>query len=346
MKEKILIVEDSGFRNELEDFFRDHDIESDLAPSIGEALRLLDLRYYGVVVVDLGLPINIDGVVLEKGGMQVIEHALRRNSLTRCVVLTKLDDKETVIECMENGACAWVEKHWESPLLTPERSLELFKIDSMKLLVKIKEARVFYERVNGLGFLVQKYALAGGCPINPWSMTCNPDIAKENDDAYEPTNVFLAVPADSDYGDEREAIETVLLAAGLNPLVEMSSAHSGDALCGVCKKIRRAPYAIVDISSKDKEHFCAHGSVMYELGLLHALSRKVAILQNVGNECAREVPYDMKIFKVLEYTLPKGGKTLYVEKKLCEWLLENVPTADNVGISKHLGKVLERISNL
>jgi hypothetical protein len=111
-------------------------------------------------------------------------------------------------------------------------------------------------------------------------------------------------------------------------------------------KLRRAPYAIVDISSKDNEHFCAPGSVMYELGMLHALSRKVAVLQNVGTGRAREIPYDMKVFKVLEYTMPEGGKTLYLEQRLCEWLAENVPVADSDGIKEHLDNVLKRISKL
>ncbi len=340
MKNTILVVEDDGdIRREIVETLQEEEMLCGEASTVAAAQAALDKNAFGVIVVDLGLPADTGHAVDDLAGIAVIEHALRRNALTRCVVLTKLNDKDAVIRCMEAGACAYVEKSGKHSL--------------SKLLSKIRSARVFYERTNGLGQLMQRYTVVAGCPINPWGMTCNVEIARTIDADFGPRKVFWASPADADYGDEREAIQQVLEVAGLEPVVEMSSAHSGEALCGVCQKIRTAPYAIVDITGRVRtadgktvsDHYCARGSILYELGLLHALGRKVAMLLNT-DVSPEELPYDLRVFKGLKYHQPKGGKVLFLRKVLCKWLLENVPQADNTNIQSELGRVEQRIGEL
>jgi len=313
---RVLVVEDEGIVvKTIKKYLKDEDITLEIARTRDQAMDSINKNEYDALLVDLYLPAppendeDIDGI-------QVMKHARKVNPLSRCIVLTNHDEKENLVACMKAGACNWVDKATKGS----------YKAELLKAL---QEAFAFYGHANGLQSLIGHYTREAGCLIHQSTMRCG--IPDEIDTDFARRNVFVAIPA-ANYSDEKASIKRVLEdAAGLHVIIEMDTAHSADMLCNICKYIRISPYSVVDISSE-------RPNLLYELGLMHALSRRVAVLFN-SEGGTKNPPSDLAGLKYQGYKQPSGGpKTAYLEQALCKWVLQNVPEANHAKVREAQSK--------
>lgn len=318
MKWNVLIVEDVAIvRNRIKNVLEKEDINLNFATTKEEAFDLLSQNHYHAGIVDLYLP-DMPPPGEEADGVVVIKKAKRFQPLIKLIILTAHDEKENILRCLRAGASDWVDKSEDSDFIE-------------ELRFRLKQMLFQYESDNGLASLLYHYTFTSGCPLskNKGRCTETPTIHE----GHNPKNVFVIIPS-SDYGEEKKAIMATLSAAGMNPHIEEDDYHSTGALCSICTKIRQSPYAIADITGKtviteQEKLYIPRPSVLYELGLAHALGRNVLILFQGSLE---NVPYDLRGHKISLYHQAGGQlKTAYLIEELCNWL-EKIPRADSENV--------------
>lgn len=308
MGERVLIVEDAKMLvDELKEFFESVNllVPIEWADTVELAETRLRSTDYTVLIVDLDLPTK-DGQD-PGGGYRVLECAEQYCPLATPIVMTQLGSSEQLlIRGMRLGVRDWIVK-----------SSDHF---CQNVLEQIRAGIDRYRTNKGFRQILEHYALFGGCPLHAGQKACHryDDIRK----GYEANNVFCAIPC-TGYGDQRDAIRKALDSAGLTPIIEEEEITSVGILCNICCKIRMSPYGIVEVS---------HGrpNLSYELGLMHALSRNVAVLDDATRGDPR--PSDVLGTKWLRYKLNDSYKTADLTRRLCDWLLQNVPFADKAAL--------------
>lgn len=321
MSARILVIENN--REICENIgrrFKEKGWECDFAYSISEAQESLREKDYAVAVVDLGLP-HLPSQKKDDldGGFKVLKCAERNNPLCRCIVLTGGSrNAERIIRSMESGAYSWVQK--SGPY-------------GEELVSKVEKAKRHYELENGVGHLMQQYSIAAGCPLDPLK-PCS--YTKEITDGYDKNRVFVAIPVRG-YSDQKKVIENTLNVVGLEAFIEVATLETGIMLCNICRNIRIAKYAVIDITS-------LRPNLLYELGLMHALCRKVAILFQEKSAKDR-FPTDLKGLEYVGYKAPKNGSLLdNFELGLCRWINNNVPEANKDQLANLIVAAEKRIA--
>lgn len=140
------------------------------------------------------------------------------------------------------------------------------------------------------------------CPLN--YDTCPKIVEIVN--LYSPQNVFVAIPYSS-YAYE-ESIRIITEFAGLKPVVVKDRISSQTLLCKVCRDIRISKYGIADFGSNNL-------NVIYEIGLMQSLGKKVAILK------PDIIPGDLQGIEYLDHDLSTEGLKIAIGR----WYADNVP---------------------
>jgi CheY-like chemotaxis protein len=303
MNQTLLLVEDiPAERKAYAKLLQDEGYEVVPTGSIADACRELDRKDFAVAIIDMQIPPSAHATIDTKGGLRVVEYARTKNPLIRCIVLTVDDTFETAVESMRSGACDYVAKRVKT--VVPE------------LLMRVGNAFRFYVSQTHYDSLLAHYTYELGCPIQPSTHKCNrtEEIRKD----FDRRNFFVSIPF-ANYLDERTAIKTILETAGLRPVIVDEIPESGALLCNICKSIRCSGYGIADISRLDRLN------IIYELGLMHVLSKKVLILFN-SEEDTKQPPSDLLGVKWEAYN-QKKSKILTLKLAVAEWLIKNVPEA-------------------
>ncbi|MBW2609244.1 MAG: response regulator [Deltaproteobacteria bacterium] len=125
-KLKILIVEDDPVtRSLLEKKLKKAAYEVATAKNGEEAVGLVSGSFFDVVLTDLMMPGDVDGV-------GVLEHVKERNVKTEVILITAYASIENAVEAMKKGASDYLTK----PINFDELMLRLDRINTMKSLAK------------------------------------------------------------------------------------------------------------------------------------------------------------------------------------------------------------------
>lgn len=141
---KILLVEDDPgdvdyFREIVSDEMNvDEMLET--AQTLSEAMELLQNSHFDLVILDLGLPDSI--------GLKTFQTLHSSFPDTPVLVLTGLDDADTAVEAVSEGAQDYLAKGtWEQRILI--RSMR-YAIERQKLLLELKRANEQIETLSGI----------------------------------------------------------------------------------------------------------------------------------------------------------------------------------------------------
>lgn len=137
---KILIAEDDpGTRTLLEKKLKNKRYEVETAKNGVEAVDLISKFYFDVVLTDMMMPGQIDGI-------GVLEYTKAKHKQTEVILITAHASVENAVEAMKKGAADYLEK----PINFDELMLRLEKISTMKSLAKesldLREAMDVTER--------------------------------------------------------------------------------------------------------------------------------------------------------------------------------------------------------
>ena len=123
---KVLIVEDDPVtRKLLEKKLVNEGYEVECANNGSEGIDLLSEKTYDVVLTDLMLPGNIDGI-------GVLEFSKSKREKTEVILITAYASVESAVETMKKGAADYLTK----PINIDELLIRLAKISAMKSLAK------------------------------------------------------------------------------------------------------------------------------------------------------------------------------------------------------------------
>ena len=123
---KVLIVEDDPVtRKLLEKKLVNEGYEVEYANNGSKAIDLLSEKIYDVVLTDLMLPGNIDGI-------GVLEFSKSKREKTEVILITAYASVESAVETMKKGAADYLTK----PINIDELLIRLAKISAMKSLAK------------------------------------------------------------------------------------------------------------------------------------------------------------------------------------------------------------------
>ena len=123
---KVLIVEDDPVtRKLLEKKLVNEGYEVECANNGSKAIDLLSEKTYDVVLTDLMLPGNIDGI-------GVLEFSKSKREKTEVILITAYASVESAVETMKKGAADYLTK----PINIDELLIRLAKISAMKSLAK------------------------------------------------------------------------------------------------------------------------------------------------------------------------------------------------------------------
>lgn len=107
---QILVVEDNmGLRKALDLALTEMGYQVRLAASSEEADSWLSAMHFDIMLLDIGLP--------RMNGVEFLEWALKSNPELAVVMLTGIDDMETVTKCLESGARTYLVKPLHPDLL-------------------------------------------------------------------------------------------------------------------------------------------------------------------------------------------------------------------------------------
>ncbi|MDP2984657.1 MAG: response regulator, partial [Candidatus Latescibacter sp.] len=244
----VFLVEDRpNERDAYKDWLSINQYEVVTASCIVEAKYVLYEREFAVVIVDMQIPEQEDEDPQELGGLTVIQYAVERNPLVRCIVLTRYGDLDNAIKAIRAGAIDYVQK---ATIAT-----------SIELLQRVESAFGFYTSQASLERWIQYYNQELGCPIHS-NHTCN--RSDEIIEKFCRNRIFVAIPF-ADYADEETAIKSVLEIAKLESVIAANLPESGELLCNICCNIRTCKYGIIDASRLDRLN------IFYELGIMQAL---------------------------------------------------------------------------
>jgi len=90
-----------------------------------EALELISIKFYDIIITDLVMPGGVDGI-------NVLEAAKAKNKQTEVILLTAHASVENAVEAMRKGAADYLKK----PINFYELTLRMEKIRSYKKLLK------------------------------------------------------------------------------------------------------------------------------------------------------------------------------------------------------------------
>ncbi|MBN2415425.1 response regulator [bacterium] len=315
---EILVVEDSvTHQKTIKDELVSKGYSVEIAGCLEAAIEYIDMKNWAALVVDMKLPTE----EMPKGdlhaGVKVIDYCRKKRPFTKCVVLTQKEslthETEKLIKCLEADAFRWVYKGEDGYL--------------ERLSSKVREAVDFYKQDNGgIQYIREHYMNRLGCSIHTSDNRCTPDIINEIKDKYSDKNVFLAIPY-KDYDDRKKAIEDIVEMAGLNSIIAKNEPDHNVKVCNFCCAIKKCKYVIADVSKVD----CVN--VMYEVGLSHALSKRVALLFNKDDDekgLITEMPWDISVFIPIEYG-PNDGKTISrLRQGLADWFIRNAKNDVNI----------------
>lgn len=106
------------------------------------------------------------------------------------------------------------------------------------------------------------------CPLNYRMCTLSSDISGK----HRIYKVFLDIPYGEEYNPYKKAIYETLYENNLLPVIAKDNSSGKILLCNICEEIQSCAYAIADING-------FRGNILYELGLIHALGKRCAILK-------------------------------------------------------------------
>ena len=106
------------------------------------------------------------------------------------------------------------------------------------------------------------------CPLNHKMCAIEESVLKK----HRKYKVFLDIPYGEEYSIFQHAIREVLNKNGLIPVLAKDNASGKILLCNICEEIQSCSYAIADLKG-------FRGNILYELGLIHALGKRCAILK-------------------------------------------------------------------
>lgn len=105
-KENMLIVEDEAImRDSLMDYFSAEGHKVDTAQDGDKSLENVNLKNYGVMIIDLRLP--------GRDGLSVLEEVRAKNPAAKVIIITAYPTVETETEAMEKGASNYIQKPFE-----------------------------------------------------------------------------------------------------------------------------------------------------------------------------------------------------------------------------------------
>lgn len=160
-------------------------------------------------------------------------------------------------------------------------------------------------------------------PLNGGECTKKEEIIR----LYSPRRVFVNIPYSGYFSDHEKVIRKTLENHGLVPVVSKDHLEPGMLLCNICKLLQTCKYGITDISE-------AGTNVFYELGLMHAIGIRCAILKDHRST----VTSDIGGMFYLEYTSPQSLK-----EKLEMWIQDQVREAS---VPSAKGPEIRSIGNL
>lgn len=99
----ILVLDDEqGYRDELNEFFQDFDFTTHLASRPSEALQIMTKSPIDIAILDVQLP--------EMSGLEVLEKIQSTHKETEVIMITGHGDMDTVIDAMRRGAADFIPK--------------------------------------------------------------------------------------------------------------------------------------------------------------------------------------------------------------------------------------------
>jgi len=125
------------------------------------------------------------------------------------------------------------------------------------------------------------------CPLNPGACSKKDEIIR----LYSPRRIFVNVPYTPEHAEYEQVIRRMLESYGLVPVFSKDYFESYVLLCDVCKLIQTCKYGVTDVSVPGT-------NVLYELGLMHAIGIRSAILK----EQQASQPSDIQGLRCLEYS--------------------------------------------
>lgn len=108
---KILIVDDEEvIREMLQQAMLTWSFEADYAPGGKEALMLMKMHDYNIIITDKNMP-GKDGS--DEGGMYVLKHAKKLLPAAEVIIMTGFATLDTAIDAMRNGAFDYIKKPFQ-----------------------------------------------------------------------------------------------------------------------------------------------------------------------------------------------------------------------------------------
>lgn len=144
------------------------------------------------------------------------------------------------------------------------------------------------------------------CPLHGATVPCT--LTEEIQSEYSEKKIFINIPYRDEYQPYEDKIVEVIKRFELTPVLAKEEVKSDILLCKICRKIQSCKYGISDISYMSI-------NVPYELGLLHALEKRTAILKRRD----AELPTDVRGIEVLPYI-----NTDTLEVMLSKWIHDNI----------------------
>lgn len=140
---KILVVDDDPVTRRLLTIrLTKAEYDIDVAEDGVEALRMINEKYYDVILTDLMMPGGVDGI-------GVLEAAKMNNIKTEVILITAHGSIDNAIVAMKKGAADYLQK----PINFDELLLRLEKIQNVKHLMKnasdLREAMEVTEQTSG-----------------------------------------------------------------------------------------------------------------------------------------------------------------------------------------------------
>jgi DNA-binding NtrC family response regulator len=145
------------------------------------------------------------------------------------------------------------------------------------------------------------------CPLNLGACTKKEEIVR----LYSPRRVFVNIPYSNDFVENEKVIRETLEKYNLVPVVSKDHLEPGMLLCNVCKLLQSCKYGITDVSESGT-------NVFYELGLMHAIGIRCAILKDRRSQMMS----DIGGLLFLEYLNPQS-----LREKLEMWIRTQIKEA-------------------
>lgn len=106
------------------------------------------------------------------------------------------------------------------------------------------------------------------CPLNYKMCTLNSEISAK----HRIYKVFLDIPYGEKYEPYKHILYETLYENNLLPVLAKDNSSGKVLLCNICEEIQSCSYAIADIDG-------FRSNILYELGLIHALGKRCAVLK-------------------------------------------------------------------